>query len=29
MAYGAINFIALPESKEYQGGLQFHVLVLP
>jgi hypothetical protein len=23
MAYGSINFIALPESKEYQGGLQF------
>ena len=23
MAYGSKNFIALPESKEYQGGLQF------
>lgn len=25
MAYGSRNYIALPESKEYQGGLQFHV----
>jgi hypothetical protein len=23
MAYGSKNFIALPESKDYQGGLQF------
>lgn len=23
MAYGSKNFIALPESKEFQGGLQF------
>lgn len=25
MAYGAKNFIALTESKEFQGGLQFEV----
>jgi hypothetical protein len=25
MAYGSRNFIALPESKDYQGGLQFQV----
>lgn len=25
MAYGSRNFVALPESKEYQGGLQFQV----
>ena len=25
MAYGAKNYIALPESAEYQGGLQFQV----
>ena len=25
MAYGSNNFISLPESKEYQGGLQFQV----
>lgn len=25
MAYGSKNFIALPESKEYQGGLKFEV----
>nr|WP_315193470.1 hypothetical protein [uncultured Flavobacterium sp.] len=25
MAYGSTNFIALPESKEFQGGLQFKV----
>lgn len=23
MAYGSTNYVALPESKEYQGGLQF------
>lgn len=25
MAYGACNYVALPETKEYQGGLQFQV----
>ena len=25
MAYGSRNYVALPESKEYQGGLQFKV----
>jgi hypothetical protein len=25
MAYGSKNFVALSESKEYQGGLQFQV----
>lgn len=25
MAYGSRNFVALPESKEYQGGIQFQV----
>lgn len=25
MAYGSNNFISLPESNEYQGGLQFQV----
>jgi hypothetical protein len=25
MAYGSTNFEALPESKEYQGGVQFQV----
>ncbi|WP_366182953.1 hypothetical protein [Flavobacterium ovatum] len=25
MAYGSTNYMALPESKEYQGGLQFKV----
>jgi hypothetical protein len=25
MAYGAKNYLALPELKEYQGGLQFQV----
>lgn len=25
MAYGSRNFIALSESKDYQGGLQFQV----
>jgi hypothetical protein len=25
MAWGATKFIALPESKEFQGGVQFHV----
>lgn len=25
MAYGSSNFLALPESKEYQGGLEFQV----
>lgn len=25
MAYGASNYIALPESKEYQGGVKFQV----
>lgn len=25
MAYGSRNYMALPESKEYQGGLQFKV----
>ena len=25
MAYGSKNYMALPESKEYQGGLQFKV----
>ncbi|WP_158729054.1 MULTISPECIES: hypothetical protein [unclassified Flavobacterium] len=25
MAYGSKNFLALPESKDFQGGLQFQV----
>lgn len=25
MAYGSKNFMALPESKDFQGGLQFQV----
>ena len=25
MAYGSKHFVALPESKEFQGGLQFEV----
>lgn len=25
MAYGSTNFVALPESKEFQGGVQFQV----
>lgn len=25
MAYGSTNYVALPESKEFQGGLQFKV----
>ncbi|WP_264521767.1 hypothetical protein [Flavobacterium sp. N1994] len=25
MAYGASNYVALPESKEYQGGVKFQV----
>jgi hypothetical protein len=25
MAYGACNYVALPETKEFQGGLQFQV----
>jgi hypothetical protein len=25
MAYGSRNYVALPESREYQGGLQFKV----
>ncbi len=25
MCYGAKNFIALPKSKQYQGGVQFYV----
>lgn len=25
MAYGSINFVALPESKEFHGGVQFQV----
>lgn len=25
MAYGSTNYMALPETKDYQGGLQFKV----
>jgi hypothetical protein len=25
MSYGSTNYVALPESKKYQGGLQFQV----
>jgi hypothetical protein len=25
IAYGASNYVALPESKEYQGGVKFQV----